>query len=92
MTFTIEGLTIANSEADQFESSELIYMIDGELVVIDQETKDKLNELSARFVKRLGYSCEPGYDYSKSRNPRTNMVWALAVETYYTHLMSGLFD
>ncbi|MFV7772432.1 hypothetical protein [Shewanella marisflavi] len=92
MTFTAEGVTIANGEVPLSESSQLSYMVDGELVAIDQETKDKLNELSARFAKRLGYSCEPGYDFSQSRNPRAIMIWTLAVETYYTHLMSGLFD
>lgn len=70
----------------------LTYEIDGDTVTIDDEKKVELNNLAARFYARLGYVSKEGFDFSTSQHGREQAVWAMAVEAYYMHISSGIFD
>ncbi|MFD3303906.1 hypothetical protein [Alteromonas macleodii] len=70
----------------------LTYEIDGDTVTIDDEKKADLNALASRFYSRLGYKAKEGFDFSASEHPQEQMVWTMAIEAYYMHISSGIFD
>lgn len=70
----------------------LTYQIDGDTVTVDDEKKSELNILASRFYSRLGYEAKGGFDFSASAHPQEQAVWAMAVEAYYMHISSGIFD
>ena len=70
----------------------LTYEIDGDTVTVDDDKKIELNNLALRFYARLGYYAKDGFDFSVSVHPQEQMVWFMAVEAYYMHISSGIFD
>lgn len=68
------------------------YLIDGDTVTVDDDKKHELNILASRFYSRLGYQAKVGFDFSSSEHPQEQAVWAMAVEAYYMHISSGIFD
>lgn len=70
----------------------LTYEIDGDTVTVDDDKKIELNNLALRFYARLGYYAKDGFDFSVSVHPQEQMVWTMAVEAYYMHISSGIFD
>ena len=70
----------------------LTYQIDNDTITLDDDKKAELNILASRFYARLGYSSKKGFDFSMSQHPQEQAVWAMAVEAYYLHVSSGIFD
>ncbi len=70
----------------------LTYQIDGDTVTVDDEKKSDLNILASRFYSRLGYEAKDRFDFSASAHPQEQAVWTMAVEAYYMHISSGIFD
>lgn len=68
------------------------YEIDGDTITVDADKKADLNALAARFYRRLGYQSKANFDFSVSQHPQEQMMWAMAVEAYYMHISSGIFD
>ena len=58
----------------------------------NSDKKADLNVLAARFYRRLGYQSKANFDFSVSQHPQEQMMWAMAVEAYYMHISSGIFD